>query len=42
MSSILRIVMAASVANCNRIEKDDGIELGHHKYHDEKETRGPT
>jgi hypothetical protein len=27
MSSILRIVMAASVANCNRIEKDDGIEL---------------
>jgi hypothetical protein len=27
MSSILRIVMAASVANCNRIKKDDGIEL---------------
>ena len=42
MSSILRIVMAASVANCSRMEKDDGIELGHHKYHDEKETRGQT
>ena len=42
MSSILRIVMAASVANCNRNVKDDGTELIHHKYHDEKETRGPT
>jgi hypothetical protein len=35
MSSILRIVMAASVANCRENAKDDGTsDIGHYKYCD--------